>query len=258
MNTHQSRVVQALRRVQQWAVGNPGLVPPPVGAPDTWSVLTRTLDGLNGVVTRVTDSVAEQGTQAQQATLLSKDEPQLRQDLRVRMRDITKIAQAQRGTVPGIGQLKMPKSGLRSEAVANAANTMVKSAAPYLSVLVEHGQPQDVLKQLGDAAVALVQSIDGRGQAQTLRAGATKNLETDLALGRRFVKVMGAALEPVLRKTPAKLAEWQHAKRITVKGVNSGGSAPATPAAVNVPPSAPPATVTPEPAQAQATALKVA
>ena len=69
-------------------------------------------------------------------------------------------------------------------------------------------------------------SIDGRGLARAARRSATRGVETELSLGRRTVQIIDATLLRVLRSQPAKMAEWQHVKRVTAKGSVSRPSSP--------------------------------
>lgn len=225
MDLRQQRVLQSLRRVQSWCVANPGLVAAPVGPPARWSPLTRLLDGVHTVVTVVTEAAMRQGVQAKQATLEASDEPALRKHLREEMHAIAQVAQALRKTVPGIGIIRMPPSGTQVEGLLKAADALSKLASTYEAVLVEHGATPDFRAQLGDAISALRASVDARGAARASRVSATRAVAENIALGHRCIALMDAALTKTLRTTPAKLAEWKNAKRVTLKGVPQLGIA---------------------------------
>ena len=100
-----------------------------------------------------------------------------------------------------------------------AANRLpVRKAEIYESVLVEHGLPEDFVKQLEDSVAELKASVDARGEARAARSGGTKGLVSELALGRRVLEVMDASLTRALRASPARFAGRKHVKRITVRG----------------------------------------
>ena len=67
-----------------------------------------------------------------------------------------------------------------------------------------------------------------------------------MSLGTQFVQILDAALTKALRTDPAKLAEWDNVKRITIKGVPNTGFistlAFVTPVAAVTPIASPPAT----------------
>ena len=67
-----------------------------------------------------------------------------------------------------------------------------------------------------------------------------------MALGKRVVEVMDASLTPALRSSPARLAEWEHVKRVTVSGTAfrpAVGSVQSSPTPVQTLPAAVPQVV---------------
>jgi hypothetical protein len=231
MQIKQQRVLQSLRRVQAWCAANPGYVPAPEGPPADWIPLTRQLDALNAIVARLGESAADQQILTEGRKLAATGEPALRKRLREELHRVTQVARALRRTVPGIGILKMPPSNIQSEPLLKVADAITKKASTYREVLVEHGLPGDFPAQLTTATSALRASIDGRGAARAGRTKATKQVAVDCGLGMQYVQFMDAALTMALRDDPARLAEWQSAKRIVLKAVPA--LVPATPAALS-------------------------
>ena len=221
MDSKQQRVLQALRRVQAWCAANPEHVPAPVPPGTTWSPLTRQLDTLNTLVAQATHAAAEQGVQSTRATLDASGESSLRQHLRAEMHAVAQVARALRKSVPGIGTLKMPAWNTRVEKLLTAADTLSKQASTYQTVLVEHGLAPDFLAQLTAAASAVKASLDARGVARAGAASATKQVQVTLALGQQYGQIMDAALTKALKYDPARLAEWKHARRVTLRGTSA-------------------------------------
>jgi hypothetical protein len=218
MDAYQERVYQSFRRVERWFAANPQYVAsnPALGAQ---------VETFNGIVSRLSDHVTAQDTQRAQSLLISKDEPELRDDLvAYHMRPIAKVARALRGTVPGIGVLSVPKGNVSTPAIGAAATAMAEKAAVYKSVLIESGLRADFVEQLTAAAAALKASIDGRGLARASRAAATQGVQSELAFGRRLVAILDAVVTGLTRSEPAKLAEWEQLKRVVVKGVVAHGA----------------------------------
>lgn len=211
MNSYEDRVGQSLRRVEGWFAANPELI---AANPS----LGTQVEALKGVVIRLTDHATAQDTHYAQSLLISKDETDKRREvLRHQMAPIAQVGRALQGTVPGIGVLTMPKPTAPTAVVITAAEVMAQKAEIYKDVLVEHGLPTDFVDQLKQAAAALKASIDGRGLARASRVAATQGVKSELALGRRLVTILDAVVTGLIRSNPAKLAEWQQLKRVTLK-----------------------------------------
>ena len=259
MNSQQTRVLQALRRAQAWCAANPGVIPPPEGPSDAWTPVTRQFNALTETVNTVTTAATTQAVSGSKVTLEVAGELQLRTHLRQELRAVTKVAQALRKTVPGIGSLRMPSPDLKAEALVKAAEVFISQASTYEAVLVEHTLPSDFLDQLRQAMSALKGSIDGRGAARAGQVSATKELAVSLGLGMKFVQILDSAISKALKAEPARLAEWNNCKRVTIKGVVSRDAAVASPFAtplqVVTTPAAPPAT---SPAESTGAEVKAA
>lgn len=239
MELVQNWVIQAFRRVEGYFVTNPEFIAPGAGSTKT-PALAAQLDALHGVVVRASDHAAEQNTQNSQSLLIAKDEREVRREvLSQHMAPIVKVARALRGTVVGIGVLKMPKGTIQTAQLITFATAMARKAEIYASVLVEHGLPEDFIKQLEDAVAKLKNSIDARGEARAARTGATKGLAAELTLGKRILEVIDASMSRTLRSSPGRLAEWKHVKRISLRGTTvhpAVGSVQAAPTPVQTVP----------------------
>jgi len=211
VNSYENRVGQSLRRVEGWFVANPDLV---AGNPS----LGTQVEALKGVVIRLSDHATAQDTQFAQSQLIAKDEIEKRREvLRHQMAPIAQVGRALRGTVPGIGVLTMPKANASAAVIVTAAEVMAQKAEIYKDVLVENGLPADFIDQLKQAAATLKASIDGRGLARASRVAATRGVKSEVALGRRLVSILDAVVRGLIRSNPAKLAEWEQLKRVTLK-----------------------------------------
>jgi hypothetical protein len=218
MNSHQERALESFRRVQGWCRANPEYV---ANNPS----LTKQLETLDGIVSRLTDHAAAQELQHAQSLLISKDEIGKRREvLSNQMAPIAKLARALRGTVPGIAVLSRPKGNVSTSELITAAIAMSQKAQEFKGVLVESGLPADFIEQLTAAAATLKASLDGRGLARASRVAATRGVGTELALGQRVVAIIDVVVTRLIRSEPVKLAEWQQLKRVTVKGVAVRGS----------------------------------
>jgi len=211
MNSYEDRAGQSLRRVEGWFAANPDLV---AGNPS----LGTQVEALKGVVIRLTDHATAQDTQFAQSQLIAKDEIEKRREvLRHQMAPIAQVGRALRGTVPGIGVLTMPKANASAAVIVTAAEVMAQKAEIYKDVLVENGLPADFIDQLKQAAATLKASIDGRGLARASRVAATRGVKIEVALGRRLVSILDAVVRGLIRSNPAKLAEWEQLKSVTLK-----------------------------------------
>lgn len=250
MTARQQRVLQALRRVAHFGATNTGIIPAPDGLPTTWTPLTRQLTTLTTIIARVADGASEQARHTTNTTLAATSEASLRSTLRAEMHVVTQVAQALRKSVPGIGVLKMPSSQVRVESLIKYADTLVKQATSFESVLIEHGLAPDFIAQVNGAIAALKASVDGRGTARSEMVSAGKQVRVGLEEGAQYVHLMDAALTKMLKSDPAKLALWKTAKRTTIKGVTNSTTNSATASMIAHPTLAlaTPATATPAPA----------
>jgi hypothetical protein len=211
MNANQERVLQSFRRIEGWFAANPQYV---AGNPS----LGKQVEALNGIVSRMSDHATAQETQRAQTLLISRDETEKRREVvSHQMAPIAKVARALRGTVPGIGVLSMPKGNVSTPEVITAATAMAEKAVTYKDILVESGLPADFIEQLTAATAALTGSFDGRGLARASRVAATRGVGSEFALGRRVVAILDAVVTRLIRAEPAKLAEWEQLKRVTLK-----------------------------------------
>jgi hypothetical protein len=212
MNAHQQRVLQSFRRVHAWLVANAHYT-------ESAPALGKQREALHDIVQRLTDNATMQSTQQAQTLLVSQDEIEKRREvLSYQMAPIAQVARALRGTVPGIGVLSMPRWNSPTPSVVTAAMAMARKAEIYEDVLIENGLPTDFIAQLEASAAALKDSFDARGMARGARASATRGVAVDLALGRRVVALIDAVLARPRNLEPAKMAEWEQLKRVTVKG----------------------------------------
>jgi hypothetical protein len=209
----QQRVLDSFRRVQGFLSAHPEVVPAPAGGQP--SPLATQITALAGVIDRMTAFATQQETQRAQASLVAKDEKELRRELIVQhLRTIVQTARTLRGQVPGIGVLSAPAANIEAGPLVRFATAFARTAAMYEPVLVEHGQPADFLRQLEEVTTTLKRSFDARGEARGRRVGATKGIVEELLLGRRIVQAMDAGLKRILRNDSVLLAEWQQTKRV--------------------------------------------
>ena len=219
MKSRQTRGLQAFRRIEAWFADHPQVI---ADSGSSAAALANHVDTLKQLVARMTAWATQQAVQSGQATLAATDEAQQRREVRLlHLMAIVRLAEALRGTVPGMGVFKLPRQSLRSEALLHAAEAIRTTAAVYKDVFVEHGLPADFLDQLDAATTALGQSVDARGVARSRVTAASSGLVSDLTLGRQLVAMIDASLIHALKADPATLASWRQAKRATVKGAVS-------------------------------------
>jgi hypothetical protein len=212
MDAYQERVFQSLRRVPVWFTANPQYV-------SANPALGTQVEALDGIVSRLSAHAIAQDTEYAQSLLISKDETEKRREVvTLHMAPIAKVARACNGTVPGIGVLVMPKRNVSTPEIISAATAMAEKAKLYKDVLVESGLPADFIEQLQQAAAKLKASVDDRGLARASRVAATRGVASELALGRRVVTIIDAVITHMIHSEPAKLAEWEQLKRVTLKG----------------------------------------
>jgi hypothetical protein len=219
MKSHQTRGLQAFRRIEAWFAEHPQVI---AASGTSSAALSNQVDALKQIVASMTARATEQASQTGQATLAAKDEAEQRHELRsLHLKAIVRVAGALRGKVPGMGVFKLTDRSLSSDTLVHAAEAMRTTAAVYKDVFVEHGLPADFLDQLDAATTALEASVDARGVARAKVSGASSGLVSDLSLGRQIVTMIDASLSHALKADSPMLASWRQAKRATVKGATS-------------------------------------
>ena len=238
MRNKSERSNQSFRRSADWAKAHPDVLQ---AAP----VLNAYVQTLTDVSARIEANAVEQGTQTKKGTVDVAGDKRLRTELRAQMGPIVQVVRGLKGTVPGIEVIKMPASGVSSEALITAAAEMAKNATIYQQVLLDHGLKADSLTSLQTATEALKASVDARGAARAARVRATKQITTDVSLGHKTVLLMDAVMRQQLRSDPATLASWRNAKRVTVKGVPTSASIAVTAPSALAPNATPQVVATP-------------
>lgn len=191
---------------------------------------------LAGTLARVEQHAQQQVTSKAQASADTRQLAPRRAELFGHLRSIAGVAKTLKSQVPGIGILKAPASKTRADTLVTEAESFAKNAGIYAQVLIEHGQPNDFVAQLTAATAAYKDAIALRGSSLATQRGSTAGLKSDLATGQTLVRQMDANLQRVLRNSPADLAAWKSAKRITQSvGGAAASAAPAVPLAPTTP-----------------------
>jgi len=197
---------------------------------------------LDDAIAALSDHVATQTGSNLAAQGATQRQYSLRQVLlRDHMSPIARIARADLPVSPAIEPLRMPLGKPTAERLAAAAYGMAKAAEPYASVFVAAGMPEDFIKQLTDAADALLASLGDRTENRGARAGATAGLKARLTEGRRIVGVLDAFVKTALHGDAALLRNWNIVKRVqkTAPGPMPLGPEPAPSPALAAPATAP-------------------
>jgi hypothetical protein len=215
MDKSQLEVMFSFRGITKFGKAHPQITA--ATSPETVAIGQQMI-ALEGVITRAEAAAAAQHTTRADTTLVARDEDALKADLETQIRSIVKVARGLRGTVPGIGIVVMPELGRGIAKLIDSATGFARKVAIYQGVLAEHGLPQDVLGQLEAAIDAVRQSRDARGLARSTRAGGTRSVKEELAMGRGIVKVLDGAVTHLLRNQPSELAAWKSVKRLPRHG----------------------------------------
>ena len=157
------------------------------------------------------------------------------------MRPIAEIARLRLRDVPEFASLRMPPTHAKPEQLLAAASAMADAASLYEKVLIENGLVTTFIADLREALVEFRGAIDGRGEYQRKRSGATAGIvETDRR-GRAMLRVLDGLVIGRLRNDQQLVAEWQSARHIRRPAVTPPEVAvlPATPAPPILPPTAP-------------------
>lgn len=189
-----------------------------------FSGFAPSVTALAGTLARVEQHAEDQITSKAQTSADTRQLAPRRADLVGRLRSIAGVAKTLKSQVPGIGILKAPASGMRADTLVNEAQAFASNAQIYAAVLIEKGQPGDFVAQLTASTAAFKDAIASKGASLQTQRGATAGLKAEIAAGRLVVNQINATMQQLLRNSPADLAAWNSARRVTNSLSGSTGS----------------------------------
>jgi hypothetical protein len=207
METKQVRKFDMLRRVQQFLDDS--------SAKLAGVNATAARKELDGIVQEMALSETAQATGKLNARGETATQTQLRIDLwKHHIRPVATIAAAELRQVPGFKALQLPKYGIKTAALVQAAVAMADVARAHTEVFVANGRPQNFADALVAAAGAVRASIDTRAKSITGKAAARKSLQTTSKRADVVVRLLDAQVNSLLVHDAKSLAAWRSAKRI--------------------------------------------
>ncbi|MGQ0650368.1 MAG: hypothetical protein ACT4P7_22740 [Gemmatimonadaceae bacterium] len=223
--------LQVFRRVRDYLAQSA----PPVSYGD----VTRLVDQLNGVITRLEGYAREQGARSSQALVATRRKRAMA--VSIRREFIRPIARAARALFARDDALlaAFPMPAVRDyEGTIAAAESMAQTATDHRQRFVDAGFPNDFVERMQKSAVDLRAGIDAHAQEFGKRSASTAGLRQEYLRGRDLVRVLDAMVAPRLAATPDRLAEWRTISRferqpvagvtpeIPPAGSNGGSAAP--------------------------------
>lgn len=228
MRTRQGAVLQSLRRARGFLDEH---------EPTLNLASSETRKALDEVITQLSDQAVVQDNGARGSRGETERQRSARMALRLyHMRPISEIAKLKLRDVPESASLRMPPFSARAESLAAAADSMADAAAKYEKVLIANGLPATFIADLRAAGAALRASVDGRGDHQRRRSGATVGLLLSERRGRAMLKVLDGIVLARVGVGTLIAGEWTAARRIQRVTVLSAKDDPeATPPAPPTP-----------------------
>jgi hypothetical protein len=222
MNIRSQYVVESFRRVQAFLDAHVALL----GAINT----TEARKSLDEVVTRLEDHRLTRDAARIQTVGETNRQRQLEAELRgTHMRPIATFTKARLRGVPNFKELTTVRNLVGPRLVA-AAQAMAQAVAPYAEKFTAADFPSTFIDELSAAAEAVNVSMATRSRTHVIRVGSGKAFVKELEHGRDAVGALSGTVLKKLAGNVQLLAEWEVAKRVTLKpGV------PTTPAATRHP-----------------------
>lgn len=180
-----------------------------------FSTLAAAVTVLEGIIARVEQHAHDQVTSKAQIGADARGLDPSRKELFVHLRSAAGVARTLKAQVPGISLLAAPSAKVRAESLITEAEAFARNAQIYQSVLIDHGMPSDFVTQLSAATAAYKNAVASAGTARSAQRGATAGLKSEIALGEQTVRQLDANLNRMLRNSPADLAAWKSARRVT-------------------------------------------
>ena len=158
-----------------------------------------------------------------------------RKALRESMQAIQRTALALSIDTPGIDRKYRLPRGHGELALLTAAHMGVQHAHETVARFVAHGMPSTFLDDAAANIGRLERAIHASAVAKNARVAARARLHVDLRAALIAVRRLDAIVPNVLRRNPAALAAWRHARRVggraaskkrTLKQVDRSASRP--------------------------------
>jgi hypothetical protein len=194
-------------------------------APVDFSALAAPTQVLEETLARAEQHAHDQVTAKAETGDDTRDVAPARAELFIELRSVAGTARSLKGQVPGIGVLKAPEANLRATSLIIAAEAFAENAKIYQQPLIEHGQPANFVDQLTAAITTYKAAIAARGDSLATQRGATRGIAAEITLGMRTVTQLNANLQRALKNSPADLAAWNSARRITRTAATTTASA---------------------------------
>ncbi|MDB4913054.1 MAG: hypothetical protein JWM95_698 [Gemmatimonadetes bacterium] len=234
MNVHEQETFSTLTRAQEFiaekatALGN---------IPSSTAV-TR----LNGIVSAANAHEDEKTGGKMTAQMLVQTKAAARRVLV--QGHLASIAAAARADLPDTPELavvrKLPHPNTSVAGVLKRTDEVVKVITPLAQQLIDTGLPSDFIAQLETARHALADSASTHITTLSRKGGATKGIKTQLAAGRRQIRVLDRLIKMQLRGSDQSLlTDWK--SRIAAPRRAGTAAKVVTPAPASSQPAAAPA-----------------
>ena len=198
---------------------------------------------LDGAVTQLVASQAEQANSAGAAKTATAAQGAIRKDLNSRLlRPIARVAKSALSKAPDVAALIMPSGSMPNGTFVSKLNSLVDAATAHEKVFVDHMLPADFIAQLKAASAQLTASTESRARSIARRQAATASMIAAEKVIKDSVSVLNHVLTPLLKPNAALLADWVASKHVQQTVVNPISTGSATPAVVTADPTQPPAT----------------
>ena len=197
---------------------------------------------LDGAVTQLVASQAEQDNAAGAAKTATASQAAIRKDINSRLlRPIARVAKSALGNAPDIAALIVPSGSMANGTFVSKLNSLADAATAHEKVFVDHMLPPDFIAQLKAASAQLSASAESRSRNMARRQAATASMIAAEKIIKDAVSVLNHVLTPLLKPNAALLADWGASKRVQQTVVNPISTGNATPAVTTTDPAQQPA-----------------
>ena len=198
---------------------------------------------LDGAVTQLAASQAEQDNSAGAAKTATATQGAIRKDINARLlRPIARVAKSALRDKPDLAALIVPSGSMANGTFVSKLNSLAEAASAYEKVFVDHMLPADFIAQLKAASAQLTTSTESRARSIARRQAATASMIAAEKVIKDTVSVLNHVLTPLLKPNAALLADWVASKHVQQTVVNPISTGSATPAVVTADPTQQPAT----------------
>lgn len=130
------------------------------------------------------------------------------------VKEIRDIAKSMSRKIPGIEELFSVPSGIGRRALVALTRVFIDNSTQYAAEFKRNGYEAAFFTNLGTLADKLENALDEAAESTGERVGATDSVHLEVQAASDIVEDIDPIVRRVYKKNPAKLAQWNFARKV--------------------------------------------